>query len=165
MQRSLTQINTGPVNQADTHWQAFFKGCMPQEVSMSFLNEKDLKYIEQQLQVHREALRAHMRGVRSATDSERHSAIAGTVHDLSDESFTELSTALSNASLGRKADALREIDEALQRLHTHSYGLCLDCGQPIAPARLRADPTAKRCLACQQRHEDPQGGKDPTPSL
>jgi RNA polymerase-binding protein DksA len=132
---------------------------------MPLLSEEELKHIEQQLRVHREALQTHMRGVRSATDSERYSDIAGTVHDLSDESFAELSTALSNASLGREADALREIEEALHRLHAHSYGYCVDCGQPIALERLRAYPTAKRCLPCQQHGEDRHGGKDPTPSL
>jgi len=134
-------------------------------MSMSFLSEKELKHIEQQLRVHREALQAHMRGARSATDRERNSTVAGTVHDLSDESFAELSTALSNASLGREADALHEIEEALHRLGGHSYGYCVDCGQPIVLERLRAYPTAKRCLPCQQRKEDPHGGKDPTPSL
>ncbi len=132
---------------------------------MSFLSEKELKHIEQQLRVHREALQAHMRGVRRAADRERHSAVAGTVHDLSDESFAELSTALSNATLGREADALREVEEALHRIGTRAYGTCVDCDQPIALARLRADSIAKRCLSCQQRREDRHGGKDPTPSL
>lgn len=132
---------------------------------MSLLSEKELKHVEQQLRVHREALQMHMRGARSTTDNERHSAVAGTVHDLSDESFAELSTALSNASLGREADALREIDEALYRIGIQSYGTCVDCGEQIALERLHVDLTAKRCLPCQQRREDRHGGKDPTPSL
>lgn len=132
---------------------------------MSFLSEKELKYIEQQLQLHREALQTHLRGARRAADGERYSDVAGPVHSLSDESFAELSTALSNASLGREADALRETDEALYRIGTHSYGYCVDCGQPITLARLRVYPTAKRCLQCQQHGEDKHGGKDPTPSL
>lgn len=132
---------------------------------MPLLSEHELKQLEQQLQLHREALQAHLRGAQRRAEGERYVDVAGSVHSLSDESFAELSTALSNASLGREAEAIREIDEALHRLHAHSYGLCMDCGQPIAFERLRADPTAKRCLSCQQRHEDPHGGKDPTPSL
>ena len=132
---------------------------------MPLPSEKELKRLEQQLRLHREVLQAHLRVARRTAESERYLDVAGSVHSLSDESFAELSTALSNASLGREADALREIEEALHRLLVHSYGYCVDCGQPIALERLRADPTAKRCLACQQRHEDPHGGKDPTPSL
>ena len=132
---------------------------------MSLLSEQELKHIDQQLRLHREALRAHLRGARRTADGERYSDVAGTVHSLSDESFAELSTALSNASLGREADALHEIEEALHRIGAHSYGYCVDCGQPIALERLHAYPTAKRCLQCQQHGEDRHGGKDPTPSL
>jgi len=132
---------------------------------MSFLNEHELEHIGQQLRLHREALQTHLRGARRTAESERYVDVAGSVHSLSDESFAELSTALSNASLGREADALREIEEALHRIGAHSYGYCVDCGEAIALDRLRAYPTAKRCLPCQQRGEDPHGGKDPTPSL
>ena len=132
---------------------------------MPLLSEEELKHIEQQLRVHREALQAHSRGARRTAESEHYVDVAGPVHSLSDESFAELSTALSNASLGREADALQEIEEALHRIGAHSYGCCVDCGQPIAPGRLRTYPTAKRCLQCQQRKEDRRGGKDSTPSL
>ena len=132
---------------------------------MPLSNEKELKRLEQQLRTHREALQAHMHGAQRTAESEHYVDVAGSVHSLSDESFAELSTALSNANLGREADALQEIEEALQRIGAHSYGDCVDCGQPIAPERLRTYPTAKRCLPCQQHKEDRHGGKDPTPSL
>ncbi len=132
---------------------------------MSVLSENELKHIERQLRVNREALQTHLYGVERAADSEHYSDVAGPVHSQSDESFAELSTALSNASIGREADALREIEEALHRLRTYSYGYCVDCGRPIAHERLRTNPTAKRCLLCQQQSENRHGGKDPTPSL
>ena len=54
----------------------------------------------------------------------------------------------------RRLDAeLEEIDEALTRIERGTYGLCVDCGQPIDPARLKALATASRCLHCQSRHE------------
>ncbi|MBI3546083.1 MAG: TraR/DksA C4-type zinc finger protein [Gammaproteobacteria bacterium] len=132
---------------------------------MSVLSEKQLKYIEQQLRINREALQTHLYGVERAMDGERYVDIAGTVHSQSDESFAELATALSNASLGREAEALHEIEEALHRLATHSYGYCTDCGKPIALERLRSYPTAKRCRPCQLNKENRYGGKDSTPSL
>jgi RNA polymerase-binding transcription factor len=42
---------------------------------------------------------------------------------------------------------LEEIDAALRRLDEGSYGRCTRCGQPIAPARLRALPAAATCAA------------------
>ena len=48
---------------------------------------------------------------------------------------------------------IREIEEALERLKHGSYGMCTECGQPIAPNRLKAIPTARRCMDCQQGNE------------
>ena len=44
---------------------------------------------------------------------------------------------------------LGDIDAALERIQAGTYGQCTDCGVTIAPARLNAYPTAKRCLDCQ----------------
>lgn len=43
---------------------------------------------------------------------------------------------------------LAELDRAEQRVAGGSYGVCERCGQPIARERLRARPTARRCVAC-----------------
>src|SRR6266536_1515428 len=42
----------------------------------------------------------------------------------------------------RQTDAkiLQAIEEALQRIEKGTYGMCRDCGEPIAPARLNAIP-------------------------
>jgi RNA polymerase-binding transcription factor DksA len=34
-----------------------------------------------------------------------------------------------------------------------SHGLCVRCHAPIPSARLRLDPQAARCIACQTLHE------------
>jgi DnaK suppressor protein len=48
---------------------------------------------------------------------------------------------------------LGDIDAALERIDAGTYGQCTDCGVAIAPARLEAYPTAKRCIVCQTRKE------------
>jgi RNA polymerase-binding transcription factor DksA len=51
--------------------------------------------------------------------------------------------------LGLKGEAeLRAVDAALARIADGSYGDCALCGQPIAPARLRALPATAVCTAC-----------------
>lgn len=132
---------------------------------MEMLNQQELQTITRQLEAHRAALQAHLRGLRRDTNGERYSQVAGPVHDLGDESFAELATALSNASIGREAEALQDTEEALQRLRTNSYGYCIDCGQAIERKRLLAYPIAKRCLQCQRQHENKHSEKDTTPSL
>lgn len=43
--------------------------------------------------------------------------------------------------------------EALNRLRQGSYGLCEECGEVIAPARLNAMPEVTTCVRCQDRLE------------
>ena len=59
-----------------------------------------------------------------------------------------------------ESETLRRIDEALQRLADGAYGICADCEEPIAEARLQALPFATLCRDCQEREEaDELGGR------
>ena len=42
-----------------------------------------------------------------------------------------------------------EIDRALEKLEEDTYGVCDECGRPIAPERLEALVWATRCVQCQ----------------
>jgi DnaK suppressor protein len=48
---------------------------------------------------------------------------------------------------------LAELSAARRRAREGTFGLCVDCAEPIAEARLEANPVARRCTICQQRHE------------
>jgi RNA polymerase-binding transcription factor len=45
---------------------------------------------------------------------------------------------------------LRLVEEALDRLDSGDYGICLGCEEPIPPKRLSALPWARYCIPCQQ---------------
>ncbi len=49
---------------------------------------------------------------------------------------------------------LRSIEQALQRIDAGEYGECLECGESIASARLRAQPFACLCIDCQSASEE-----------
>ena len=49
----------------------------------------------------------------------------------------------------RASQHLELVDAALKRLDVGTYGVCLRCGKPIAPARLEALPWAAHCIECQ----------------
>ena len=53
----------------------------------------------------------------------------------------------------RQVDAkiLAAIEEALARIEKGTYGICRDCGEPIAPARLNAIPWTRVCIACKEK--------------
>ena len=58
-----------------------------------------------------------------------------------------------NSMLLNERHLLAAVEEALRRLRDGTYGLCIDCGQPIPEKRLEAIPWAVRDRACQERYE------------
>ncbi len=44
---------------------------------------------------------------------------------------------------------LRLVEEALDRLNSGDYGICLGCDEPIPPKRLQALSWARYCVKCQ----------------
>jgi DnaK suppressor protein len=49
------------------------------------------------------------------------------------------------------AKILQAIEEALVRMDKGTYGICRDCGEPIAPARLNAIPWTRVCITCKEK--------------
>ena len=45
---------------------------------------------------------------------------------------------------------LRMVEEALDRLNSGDYGVCLSCEEHIAPKRLQAIPWARYCVVCEE---------------
>jgi DnaK suppressor protein len=43
---------------------------------------------------------------------------------------------------------IQRIREALKRIAEGTYGVCSQCGEDIDPKRLRALPTATKCISC-----------------
>jgi DnaK suppressor protein len=43
---------------------------------------------------------------------------------------------------------LSDVDAALARRQGGEYGVCENCGRPIAPERLAARPAARTCIDC-----------------
>jgi DnaK suppressor protein len=42
------------------------------------------------------------------------------------------------------------VQQALMRIEQGNYGDCLECGEPINPRRLEADPAARLCIDCAE---------------
>lgn len=68
----------------------------------------------------------------------------------------EIRQALARTGRERYADLVgevRDIVAAEERVAAGRYGICIDCGDDIGYERLKAYPSAKRCLSCQQHRE------------
>ena len=55
------------------------------------------------------------------------------------------------ALAGSLRESLTDVEAALVKLDSGTYGTCEGCGQPIAPARLEAKPAARLCMDCASR--------------
>jgi len=94
-----------------------------------------------------------------------HQENPGTLEDETEEIFGTNDNHLGDAASGtldREIDytleenseqVLAEIDAALKRIDEGTYGICSNCGQPIAAERLEAVPWATLCIDCKRKEE------------
>ena len=89
---------------------------------------------------------------------ERLERIKANVRRGFDADSAEMARELENQevvdALGNEATAeLARISAALLRIDAGDFGVCLDCGDPIASERLAAAPYAERCIDCANEAE------------
>jgi len=77
----------------------------------------------------------HHRDERRSADSEERAG------EMSNDETMELLDASATAEM-------QQIDHALLRLDTGTYGTCESCHQPIPDERLELIPFATKCVAC-----------------
>jgi len=53
----------------------------------------------------------------------------------------------------RESRQLKEVRQAISRMKDPEFGFCAECGEPIGLARLKANPLATHCIACQEQVE------------
>ncbi len=100
-----------------------------------------------------EALRARL-----AQLSERVERLNEDLRQPLDADFAEQATNMEAAEANEALeDAGRaeivQIRAALERIEDGTYGVCVTCGEDIAPARLEALPFAMQCIECARgRH-------------
>lgn len=109
-------------------------------------------------------LRNEVQRTRARSAEETPSQVADRARDSEDDSFAALIVDTNLTEIERDVDELRLIDSALQRIDAGTYGNCSDCGKEIPVARLKAEPTAERCIQCQEMFEKTHASVR-TPSL
>jgi RNA polymerase-binding transcription factor DksA len=99
-------------------------------------------------------------------ESREHSSLTTLEQRLEggDSALADLIASTDMAMVRRDVEEMREIDAAIGRIESGAYGDCVDCGEPIAAARLAAEPTAVRCIRDQEKWERDYG-KGPGHSL
>lgn len=101
------------------------------------------------LEDRRRELSAKLRSIRETLPEE-----VQQVKDAEEQSMADIVQEVDFALMQMKSETLAKIDDAMVRLSQGQYGICLECNQEIAAARLKAVPFADLCRDCQQRQED-----------
>ncbi len=88
--------------------------------------------------------------------TENESGKMSNVLDQGESSEAGIQEDIEFALIQMKSETLNRINEALGRLEEGAYGNCFECGEEIAPQRLRALPFAVRCRECEEARETAQ---------
>jgi len=118
---------------------------------MDHITAADLASLRAWLTRRADALLAEVRAAEH--DSRPSDTPSVEVTDRKDVAARKSADTLHAAEERRDLNELALVRFALARLDNDTYGRCVDCGEPIALARLRVQPAASRCTGCQAKSE------------
>ena len=79
--------------------------------------------------------------------------ISGYTYHMADVATDNYDREFSLGLASNERKALYELDDALKRIEDETFGFCDDCKSPIAKIRLKAVPSARLCIKCQEKRE------------
>jgi len=121
------------------------------------LKDQEKQRLAEQLTRRRAALAEEIGRKLAASRDKIGSASIDQIIEGGDYASADAMAGLDLAEAQRDIQELRDVDAARGRLAAGNYGICIDCGEEIADARLRAYPTATRCTECQTGYEKRHG--------
>jgi DnaK suppressor protein len=121
------------------------------------MNKRDMKKHKDALVALKEKLGAALERMEEDTLKKSQRDLSG---DLSGYSLHMADVATDNfdrefalSLLANEQDIMYEMDEALERIQSGTYGDCELCSKPILEKRLKAIPYARNCTSCQEKEE------------
>lgn len=119
---------------------------------MNALTDDQLATLNTLLDEREAQLQAEVRGSKQNAEEERE-VQAGVPPDMVDVAQARRIGDMRYAETERDMVELIDIAEARERMATGDYGVCEDCEQEIGFARLQVEPSARRCIECQESYE------------
>lgn len=120
---------------------------------MTALNPTELRELRAGLESRKAWLMAEIEVKLAQARTERVAPDAVSSTDGGDKALLEAASGLDLTIVSRDVEELRAVEAAEARLDEGRFGTCIECGDEIAAARLRAYPCALRCTACQNAVE------------
>ena len=110
--------------------------------------------LKQMLEERRREIQAEVQGkMRGVREEGAWGGKLNEVLDAVESAEADIQEELEFSLVQMKSETLNKINDALVRLDQGSYGNCFECGDEIAPKRLRALPFAVRCKDCEEARE------------
>ncbi len=113
------------------------------------LTKKDIEKFKLQLETKRESVLENAK--KTLTDS-----MVLDPNDLPDEMDLASSEALQSFEFrlrGREKAHLTKLNLALRKIEDGSFGVCVECEEPINKKRLEARPETQLCIRCKEDQE------------
>ena len=79
--------------------------------------------------------------------------ISGYTYHMADVATDTYDREFSLGLASNERKMLYEFDDALKKIEEGTFGVCEDCKNLIAKNRLKAVPSARLCVKCQQKRE------------
>ena len=118
---------------------------------MPKLTKTELKAFRALLLEQREALTGSIRAMEG--EALKSSEQDFSVDHMADHGSDNFEQDFTLGLIESEEERLREIHEALERIHAGTFGDCEACAKAIAKTRLRAIPWTRHCIDCQRAAE------------
>jgi RNA polymerase-binding protein DksA len=119
--------------------------------------KKDLKDFKKIVQKRKEEILDDLKHISDDTlrksQKEASGDISGYTYHMADVATDNYDREFSLGLASDERKALYELDDALKRIEDGSFGICDDCKGTITKIRLKAVPSARLCIKCQQKRE------------
>lgn len=113
------------------------------------LTKEQITDFAQRIDARKNLLLEEIRDVLARSSNEHYVDLLGGSGDSGDVAAASVIRDITEAEIVRDIGEVRDIAAAEDRIAAGTYGLCIDCEEPIRYKRLDAYPTAKRCFSCQ----------------
>jgi len=121
------------------------------------LTKKELKDFQKIILKKKEALLDDLQHITDDTlkksQKDASGDISGYTYHMADVATDNYDREFSLGLASSERKALYELDDALKRIEDGTFGFCDDCKELISKARLKAVPSARLCIKCQEKRE------------
>ncbi len=76
------------------------------------------------------------------------------IQDMADAASNSYNVDILMSISDNDLNLLKDIDNALDKIKTGTYGICEECEEKISEKRLEANPVARYCITCKRMMEE-----------